>query len=132
MSCSAFILLFWVQLAVNLHDFEDAEPDSLVHSVPAILDWFMQQGVRCKYALKALCRKKGLHVEVHWRVNTSLDNQTYSYSQNRCGVKYVYPIENLKSCISAVNVWQLSPCPLFPLFNFFHFNKCFIDTCHYI
>ncbi|KAF3661638.1 putative BTB/POZ domain-containing protein-like [Capsicum annuum] len=55
--------VYGAQLAVNLHDFEDAEPDSLVHSVPAILDWFMQQGVRCKYALKALCRKKGLHVE---------------------------------------------------------------------
>ncbi|KAK4370682.1 hypothetical protein RND71_010157 [Anisodus tanguticus] len=51
------------QLAVSLHDFQDAEPDSLVHSAPAIVEWFRQQGIRCKYALKALCRKKGLHVE---------------------------------------------------------------------
>lgn len=55
--------VYGAQLAVNLHDFQDAEPDSLVHSVPAIIEWFRQQGIRCKYALKALCRKKGLHVE---------------------------------------------------------------------
>lgn len=55
---------FLTQLAVNLYDFHDAEPDSLVYSAPAILEWFRQQGIRCKYALKALCRKKGLHVEV--------------------------------------------------------------------
>ncbi|XP_060172408.1 uncharacterized protein At3g49140 [Lycium barbarum] len=51
------------QLAVSLHDFQDAEPDSLVHSAPTIVEWFREQGTRCKYALKALCRKKGLHVE---------------------------------------------------------------------
>ncbi|CAN4099097.1 unnamed protein product [Withania somnifera] len=54
---------YGAQLAVNLHDFQDAEPDSLVHSAPAILEWFRQQGIRNRYALKALCRKKGLHVE---------------------------------------------------------------------
>lgn len=53
-----------VQLAVNLHDFQDAEPDILVHSTPAIVEWFKQQGIKCKFALKALCRKKGLRVEV--------------------------------------------------------------------
>lgn len=55
--------VYGAQLAVNLYDFHDAEPDSLVHSAPAILEWFRQQGIRCKYALKALCRKKGLHAE---------------------------------------------------------------------
>ncbi|XP_009765199.1 uncharacterized protein At3g49140 isoform X2 [Nicotiana sylvestris] len=51
------------KLAVNLHDFQDAEPDILVHSTPAIVEWFKQQGIKCKFALKALCRKKGLHAE---------------------------------------------------------------------
>lgn len=55
--------VYGAQLAVNLHDFQDAEPDSLLRSAPEIVEWFRQQGIRCKYALKALCRKKGLHVE---------------------------------------------------------------------
>ncbi|CAN4100694.1 unnamed protein product [Withania somnifera] len=55
--------VYGAQVAVNLNDFQDAEPDSLVHSAPAIVERFRQQGTRCKYALKALCRKKGLHVE---------------------------------------------------------------------
>nr|XP_016470500.1 PREDICTED: uncharacterized protein At3g49140 [Nicotiana tabacum] len=55
--------VYGAQLAVNLHDFQDAEPDILVHSTPAIVEWFRQQGIKCKFALKALCRKKGLRVE---------------------------------------------------------------------
>ncbi|OMO79599.1 FMN-binding split barrel [Corchorus olitorius] len=47
----------------SLQDFQDAEPDVLVHSTSAIMDRFSQKGIRCNVALKALCKKKGLHIE---------------------------------------------------------------------
>ncbi|GAV69653.1 hypothetical protein CFOL_v3_13154, partial [Cephalotus follicularis] len=46
-----------------LQDFQDAEPDVLVHSTPEIVEQFSERGSRCNVALKALCKKKGLHVE---------------------------------------------------------------------
>lgn len=49
---------------VSLQDFQDAEPDVLAHSTSAILEHFSEKGKRCNVALKALCKKKGLHVEV--------------------------------------------------------------------
>lgn len=51
------------QCEIHLQDFLDAEPDILVHSTPAILDRFSEKGIRCNVALKALCKRKGLHVE---------------------------------------------------------------------
>jgi hypothetical protein len=60
---SAFL---WIlQSAVSLQDFQEAEPDVLAHSTPAILEHFSEKGSRCNIALKALCKKKGLHVEVN-------------------------------------------------------------------
>jgi hypothetical protein len=50
---------------VSLQDFQDAEPDVLAHSTSAILEHFSGKGSRCNVALKALCKKKGLHVEVN-------------------------------------------------------------------
>lgn len=50
-----------MQSEINLLDFQDAEPDILVHSTPAIVDRFNQ---RFDVALKALCKKKGLDAEV--------------------------------------------------------------------
>lgn len=50
-----------LQFEINLLDFQDAEPDILVHSTPAILERINQ---RFDVALKALCKKKGLDVEV--------------------------------------------------------------------
>ncbi|KAI3470121.1 hypothetical protein Pfo_026784 [Paulownia fortunei] len=44
-------------------DFQYAEPDVLVHSIPSILKRCGETGTRCNVALKALCKKKGLHVE---------------------------------------------------------------------
>lgn len=52
------------QSTINLQDFQDAEPDVLVHSAPAIIEHFSEYGMKCDVALKALCRKKkGLNVE---------------------------------------------------------------------
>ncbi|KAK6146290.1 hypothetical protein DH2020_020159 [Rehmannia glutinosa] len=48
---------------VGVQDFQYAEPDVLVHSIPSILERFDVRGTRCNVALKALCKKKGLHVE---------------------------------------------------------------------
>ncbi|KAJ6973248.1 hypothetical protein NC653_033549 [Populus alba x Populus x berolinensis] len=56
--------VLWVlQSVVSLQDFQDAEPDVLAHSTSAILEHFSGKGSRCNVALKALCKKKGLHVE---------------------------------------------------------------------
>ncbi|THG11913.1 hypothetical protein TEA_018082 [Camellia sinensis var. sinensis] len=49
--------------AIGLQDFQEAEPDVLVHSTPAIVERFGEKGTRCNFALKALCKKKGLYVE---------------------------------------------------------------------
>lgn len=51
-----------MQSEINLLDFQDAEPDILVHSNPAIQE---RCNKRFNPALKALCKKKGLDVEVN-------------------------------------------------------------------
>jgi hypothetical protein len=53
-----------------LQDFQDAEPDVLAHSTPAIVERFGEKGISCNVALKALCKKKGLDVEVIMIHNT--------------------------------------------------------------
>ncbi|KAH8489462.1 hypothetical protein H0E87_024909 [Populus deltoides] len=55
--------LYGSQSVVSLQDFQDAEPDVLAHSTSAILEHFSGKGSRCNVALKALCKRKGLHVE---------------------------------------------------------------------
>ncbi|XP_065867531.1 uncharacterized protein At3g49140 [Euphorbia lathyris] len=55
--------VYGIQSAIDLQEFQDAEPDFLVHSTSAILEHFSEKGIRCNAALKALCKKKGLHVE---------------------------------------------------------------------
>uniref|UniRef100_A0A5B7AA62 Putative Pentatricopeptide repeat (PPR) superfamily protein isoform 2 n=1 Tax=Davidia involucrata TaxID=16924 RepID=A0A5B7AA62_DAVIN len=55
--------VYGVQSAISLQDFQDAEPDVLVLSTPDILERFNEKGMRCNIALKALCKKRGLHVE---------------------------------------------------------------------
>ncbi|KAJ0093208.1 hypothetical protein Patl1_26262 [Pistacia atlantica] len=57
------LLLFSQQYPINLQDFQDAEPDALVHCTSAIIEHFSEKGIRCNVALKALCKKKGLNVE---------------------------------------------------------------------
>lgn len=60
-------LLFFngfLQSEVSLQDFQDAEPDILLHSTAEILERFNEKGIKCNIALKALCKKRGLHVEV--------------------------------------------------------------------
>ncbi|KAL1307684.1 hypothetical protein HN51_049580 [Arachis hypogaea] len=52
--------VYGCQSDINSLDFQDAEPDILVHSSLAILEHFNQN---CDDALKALCKKKGLDVE---------------------------------------------------------------------
>ncbi|XP_059654020.1 uncharacterized protein At3g49140 isoform X2 [Cornus florida] len=55
--------VYGVQSAINVDEFQDAVPDALVHSTPAIVERFCEKGVSCSCALKDLCNKKGLHVE---------------------------------------------------------------------
>ncbi|XP_050213029.2 uncharacterized protein At3g49140 isoform X2 [Mercurialis annua] len=55
--------VYRMQSAISLLDFQDAEPDALVHCTSAILEHFSEMGIRCNAALKALCKKKGIHVE---------------------------------------------------------------------
>ncbi|KAI4305987.1 hypothetical protein L6164_029307 [Bauhinia variegata] len=52
--------VYGYQCEVDLLEFQDAEPDILVHSTSAILD---HVNLRCDDALKALCKKKGLNIE---------------------------------------------------------------------
>lgn len=56
-----FILL---QSTINKENFRDAQPDVLVHSMPDIISRFNELGIRFDFALRALCKKKGLYVEV--------------------------------------------------------------------
>ncbi|CAN6448904.1 unnamed protein product [Victoria cruziana] len=52
------------QRGVSLQDFQEAEPDILVHSASAIIDHFNEYGMKCTAALRTLCRKKkGMKVE---------------------------------------------------------------------
>ncbi|KAH9783847.1 pentatricopeptide repeat (PPR) superfamily protein [Citrus sinensis] len=55
--------VYGIRSPVSLQDFQDAEPDILVHSTSAIIEHFSLKGIRCNGALKALCKKKGLNVE---------------------------------------------------------------------
>ncbi|KAL9431678.1 hypothetical protein AB3S75_026805 [Citrus x aurantiifolia] len=55
--------VYGIRSPVSLQDFQDAEPDILVHSTSAIIEHFSLKGIRCNVALKALCKKKGLNVE---------------------------------------------------------------------
>ncbi|KAK3015317.1 hypothetical protein RJ639_006165 [Escallonia herrerae] len=50
-------------LAIRWQDFKDAEPDILVHSTPALVEQFSQPEMKSSFALRALCKKKGLQVE---------------------------------------------------------------------
>ncbi|KAK3025440.1 hypothetical protein RJ639_042166, partial [Escallonia herrerae] len=49
--------------AIRWQDFKDAEPDILVHSTPALVEQFSQPEMKSSFALRALCKKKGLQVE---------------------------------------------------------------------
>ncbi|XP_038898179.1 uncharacterized protein At3g49140 isoform X2 [Benincasa hispida] len=55
--------VYGVQSEVSLQDFQGAEPDILLHSTAEIIERFSEKGIRCNIALKALCKKRGLHVE---------------------------------------------------------------------
>ncbi|KAB2032114.1 hypothetical protein ES319_D05G349100v1 [Gossypium barbadense] len=55
--------VYGAQSLISLKDFQDAEPDVLVHSTSAILERFSKKGIWCNVALKSLCKKKGLQIE---------------------------------------------------------------------
>ncbi|CAN8254224.1 unnamed protein product [Cochlearia groenlandica] len=55
--------LYGSESSISLQDFQDAEPDILVHSSSAIIDRFNDRGINSSIALKALCKKKGHHAE---------------------------------------------------------------------
>ncbi|KAG4149187.1 hypothetical protein ERO13_D05G326200v2 [Gossypium hirsutum] len=55
--------VYGAQSLISLKDFQDAEPDVLVHSTSAILERFSEKGIWCNVALKSLCKKKGLQIE---------------------------------------------------------------------
>ncbi|KAK7276707.1 hypothetical protein RIF29_17852 [Crotalaria pallida] len=52
--------IYGSQPEINFQEFQDAEPDILVHSASTIMEYFKDD---CDDALKALCKKKGLDVE---------------------------------------------------------------------
>ncbi|KAK2972509.1 hypothetical protein RJ640_000756 [Escallonia rubra] len=58
-----FISSVFQQSAIRWQDFKDAEPDILVHSTPALVEQFSQPEMKSSFALRALCKKKGLQVE---------------------------------------------------------------------
>lgn len=58
------LFYMFVQSAINLQDFRDAEPDILVHSIPDIIAHLGDSTIDCNLALKSLCKKNGFHVEV--------------------------------------------------------------------
>nr|VDD62312.1 unnamed protein product [Brassica oleracea] len=55
--------LYGTEFSISLQDFQDAEPDILVHSTSTIIERFNNRGISSGIALKALCEKKGLHAE---------------------------------------------------------------------
>ncbi|KAL0663039.1 hypothetical protein Bca4012_099876 [Brassica carinata] len=55
--------LYGTEFSISLQDFQDAEPDILVHSTSTIVERFNNRGISSGIALKALCEKKGLHAE---------------------------------------------------------------------
>lgn len=55
--------MYGVQSAINLHDFRDAEPDILVHSIPDIVANLSENMMNSNLALRALCKKNGFLVE---------------------------------------------------------------------
>uniref|UniRef100_A0A6P3Z1P9 uncharacterized protein At3g49140-like isoform X1 n=1 Tax=Ziziphus jujuba TaxID=326968 RepID=A0A6P3Z1P9_ZIZJJ len=82
--------VYGIQSEISLQDFQDAEPDFLVHSTSAIVERFSEKGIHCDVALKALCKKKGLQVEganligvdslgMDVRVFSGLEVQTYRF-----------------------------------------------------
>ncbi|PKA49939.1 Uncharacterized protein AXF42_Ash019255 [Apostasia shenzhenica] len=82
------------QSTVDLHDFQDAEPDVLAHSASSIIKRFNEYKMQCDAALKALCRKrKGIIVEranligvdglgMDIRVSIGLEARTLRFSFN--------------------------------------------------
>ncbi|XP_034685837.1 uncharacterized protein At3g49140 isoform X2 [Vitis riparia] len=83
--------VYGIQSVISLQDFQDAEPDVLVHSTSAIVEHFTENGTWFNVALKALCKKKGFHVEganligvdslgMDVRVFTGVEIQTHRFS----------------------------------------------------
>ncbi|KAI8537683.1 hypothetical protein RHMOL_Rhmol09G0043300 [Rhododendron molle] len=81
---------YGVQAWIGLHDFQEAEPDVLVHSTSSIVKRYSEKGTRLNFALKALCQKKVLHVQeanligvdslgIDVRVFSGLEVQTHRF-----------------------------------------------------
>ncbi|XAR48758.1 hypothetical protein NMG60_11031680 [Bertholletia excelsa] len=75
---------------IDLQDFQEAEPDVLVHCNSTIIGRLSENGMRCNIALKALCKRKGLYVEdanligvdslgMDVRIFTGIEVQTYRF-----------------------------------------------------
>lgn len=59
------LIVHLYQSAIDLQDFQDAEPDVLLHCASNIIERFNEHEMKCDAALKTLCRKKkGLLAEV--------------------------------------------------------------------
>ncbi|KAF3518152.1 hypothetical protein DY000_02061751, partial [Brassica cretica] len=63
MSSTVQVILLTFSVFYKFQDFQDAEPDILVHSTSTIIERFNNRGISSGIALKALCEKKGLHAE---------------------------------------------------------------------
>ncbi|XP_068317486.1 uncharacterized protein At3g49140 isoform X2 [Pyrus communis] len=75
--------VYGVQSTISLHDFQDAEPDVLVNSTSEIVERFSERGIRCDVALKALCKRKGLHVEATSEVAAEKQIQQLLFPRSR-------------------------------------------------
>jgi hypothetical protein len=60
-----------MQSEINMQEFQDAEPDTLVSSTSAILEHF---NLNCYDALQAFCKKKGLDAKVIQNFDISPSN----------------------------------------------------------
>lgn len=60
----SYRVLHILQSPISLHDFQEAEPDVLVHSTSTIVKRYSEKGTGLNDDLIAFCKKKALYVEV--------------------------------------------------------------------
>ncbi|KAH7835321.1 hypothetical protein Vadar_025030 [Vaccinium darrowii] len=81
---------YGVQSPISLHDFQEAEPDVLVHSTSTIVKRYSEKGTGLNDDLIAFCKKKALYVEeanligvdslgIDVRVFSGLEVQTHRF-----------------------------------------------------
>ncbi|KAK7300216.1 hypothetical protein RJT34_11056 [Clitoria ternatea] len=101
--------VYGYQSEINLLEFQDAEPDILVHSTLAILERFNRH---CDDALKALCKKKGLDAEEAFLIGVDslgIDVRVLSGAEVKTH-RFPFKVEATSVYAAEKQIWQL----LFP------------------